>query len=732
MKNHFQTLSRTCSLVPIFSIREMLLLTLLFVVTGLFFVRSFETFEIEHNQVLDDIYSLHEVYNNISVFSATDSQYENKNTQRMLDLEKMRLSAFNDKMAFDIKSLKETTERQGFLLMPREWFFPKNYSGIAKLYKSYSSESKHLQKFIGENNRQEILTHSSVTLPNVLKSMFLRLREQQTIYTRIATIYQTVTYFMIALIVSVISYIFIRNYAAERANALKYSQTKSDFLASMSHEIRTPLNGIIGMADLLKRTGLSDEQKTYIEGLNVSAETLRDLINDILDISKIESGKMNSETVPIHILSILNDVLPSLSLSASDKNVAFQTDIPENFHSEYIGDPTHLKQILINLIGNAVKFTDEGHVKISLSETSPQGLLRFEIEDTGIGIPKEKKPGLFQTFSQADVSTTRKYGGTGLGLAICKQLVAMMGGEIGFFGNDFGGTTFWFTLNLEKLPEGSIASEDIEETEYNLINRYQGRHVLLVEDNMVNRIYAARLLKDLGLSLSIAENGKEALYMVLSHHDDFQVVLMDCRMPEMDGYEATQRIRDFERFENLTPLPIIALTANALKGDDERCRAAGMDGYVSKPIQKTQLYAALDQWLGYDEPSSGSIEERAIPIEQPAHEEHQIVDHDILGALKEAMGDEFSQLVSHYLGSLPRYADDMGKAFEDKQFDSLSDLAHSLKSSSASLGVMPLSKLAADIENYKDLNLDEDAIYSIYEEILSLIPRVNSELEQSK
>ncbi len=719
MQNPFRSLSRSCTLIPIFTIREMIFLTLMFTLTGFFFVRSFETHMAEHNQVLDDVYSLNEIHGNIGRLSISESPAEEK----MLDLEKMRLSAFNDRLAHDLDVLNGHAEHKYHSEFLEFLLFPDHHGKVDEFYDRYKEESKHLSDSFDTNDSVQTLNHSVVILPDLLKSLYFGIRTQQGVYIHMANLYQTATYFMVTLIFATISFIFIRKYAFERANALKFSQTKSEFLANMSHEIRTPLNGIVGMADLLKGTPLSDEQKVYVDALNVSSSTLADLINDILDLSKIESGKMTVEAAPLHIVHILDQILPAVSMTANSKGVDLLTDIPKDIHAEYIGDPTHIKQILINLIGNAIKFTEQGHVRVSLSSPQPE-IIRFEIEDTGIGIPEHKKATLFQNFSQGDTSTTRKYGGTGLGLAICKNLVSMMGGEIGFTTNNFGGTTFWFTLRLDVLPAGSVTTDN-DQADTLFHNKFQGQHVLLVEDNRVNQIYATKLLKNMGFTLSIAENGREALDKIMSQHDDFQVILMDCRMQEMDGYEATRRLRAFERERGLLPLPVIALTANALKGDEDICKAAGMDGYISKPIKKRQLYGVLAQWLGYPDPDS------AFPSGEKTSEmqDTPLIQQDTLRDVREMMGEEFPALVSHYLDSLPHFAHEMGKALEDQNYSTLSDLAHTLKSSSASLGIMRIRGLAERIEKNKELKLGDDELVSCYKEILALIPKVKESLE---
>jgi len=384
--------------------------------------------------------------------------------------------------------------------------------------------------------------------------------------------------------------------------ALVASNAKSEFLANMSHEIRTPMNGVIGMVSFLLETDLTTEQREFASTIKVSADALLFIINDILDFSKIEAGKMTLERVSFDLDETVKNTIELLILQARGKGLNLTYSIKEGTCTALLGDPTRLRQILLNLLGNAIKFTDQGKVWmeiIPLHESGDEIQLQFSVHDTGIGISEEAQKQLFQSFTQADASTTRKYGGTGLGLAISRKLVELMGGTLNVTSRLGEGSVFSFTLQLPK--QKAAAPEDrppVAALEYTSNARAatasvvsKGPHVLLAEDGKVNQLVAARLLKQLGCTVDIAENGCEAVEAWRKNH--YQVIFMDCHMPEMDGYAATRRIRECEAEQHLSPTQIIALTANTMEGDRELCMAAGMNDFTSKPISKQALDAAL-------------------------------------------------------------------------------------------------------------------------------------------
>jgi len=497
-------------------------------------------------------------------------------------------------------------------------------------------------------------------------------------------------------------------------------KAKEQFLANISHEIRTPINGISGMATLMSQQPSETDQAIYLSAIKSAADNLKVIINDILDIASIESGKLKFEQIGFNLNDLLQSLVSTFNHQVKEKGIEFHFDLESEANQIFVGDPVRLNQILVNLISNAIKFTHTGSIHVGCKVYSQRGKkfqIQFEVTDTGIGIPKDKLHTIFESFSQADSSVTRKYGGTGLGLTIVKQLVELQGGRISVHSKVDRGSTFSFVLPYQKGDAKSINLSGFT-TSNGTHQKLSGLNVLLVEDNEINGLYAGSILKMWGCKVRFAENGAAAVEIVKANSLD--LVLMDIQMPVMDGFEATKIIRELN--DSKSKLPIIALTANATRKDVEKCLAAGMDDCISKPFTPDDLFKAIKRQMVVRKPKVSVVKNVVRPS----------FDLSYLESVSNNNEDFMNEMIDTYLKTMPRIIEEIRFFSQQNDFENLSRAAHKLKPSITLLGIHQAKELAAEIESIAKTRQVLPEFHRSIESFCRILEKATAEIAASK
>ncbi|MGA1315875.1 MAG: response regulator [Rubrivivax sp.] len=532
------------------------------------------------------------------------------------------------------------------------------------------------------------------------------------------------------------------------------SQAKSDFLSNMSHEMRTPMNSVLGLSYLALRADPSPKVREYLERISESGEHLLGLINDVLDFSKIEAGKMDLERVDFLVADVVDAAIGQLRGGAAAKGLTVHAHVEPALARSLRGDPLRVRQVLLNFLGNAVKFSSKGRITLSAGVAVDEGggdVVRFEVQDEGIGMTEEQMQRLFSPFEQADASTTRRFGGTGLGLAICRKLARLMGGEVGVSSRLGAGSCFWLQIPLVAGASPSPVPREVWTDAAPRDRRLDGTRILVVDDNVLNQRVATELLQSEGAEVATAGDGLDALHWLAQHRADG--VLMDLQMPRMDGLEAVRRIR---QEPSLQGLRVIAMTANARREDQAACLAAGMDDFVSKPIVPKDFFAVVARWLGPGAPGAAGVadapaEGREAPAQatvpepvigpsnasapasagdgaQPPSDAQ--FDASALGAVTRGNDRLMRDVIRVFAGLMDRSLPEMQAALSAGQAEELSRLGHKLKSSAASVGALGLSRLCHALEQAMKVpqaSMDEARV--LIARIDAVLPEVKRQLE---